>query len=170
MKRMEFAIQIDKHRAIVRKYEAVSSIVRSARLLPFFLMGASLYLTLTRGFPAELIIAGPVALVALWVYHDKVRKKISSSKDIIAINKRHLDRMPGEWSTISGLGPELAHHVYPLKQQELMGIPGMETALLEYIGQKLAETGEGGPSKAVANGIKNRPEFSNSKAFRFLLM
>jgi hypothetical protein len=170
MRRMEFAIQIEKHKAIVRRYKTVSGVVRSAKLLPFFLMGASLYLSLTRGFPAELIIAGPVALVALWMYHDKVHKKISSSKDIIAINKRHLARMPGEWSTVSDIESGLAHHAYPLKQQELVEIPGMETDFLNYIGKKLSETDEDSPSKVLATGLKSRPEFNNSKAFRFLLM
>lgn len=109
MKKNEFFDKIKAHRAILKKYTAISNIIGYVKLFALLLLGLVLYLLFTRSFPAELIIAGLTTLVAniiFWIYHNKTHRKISFTKNIIAINERHLARISGEWTAFPDSGAE----------------------------------------------------------------
>lgn len=73
------------------------------------LLGISLYYVFTKNFPVNLIVVSIIELAllaALWIYHDKLHEAINYSNGIIAINKRHLDRISGKWSAFEDIGAE----------------------------------------------------------------
>ena len=55
-----------------------------------------------------------VILVALWVYHHKQHNKVKYLKEIIAIYKRQIDRMDGNWKSFEDIGAEFVdiEHAY----------------------------------------------------------
>ena len=103
MEQTEFTRQIDKHEAMLKKNNTVSGIVGYTKLLLFLLIGVSLFFIFVKSFKVEifiLILVEASTLIVLWIYHYKVRGKISHSNEIIAINKGHLDRLTGMWAAI----------------------------------------------------------------------
>jgi len=115
MKHEEFTRQIQKHKALLKKYNAVSNFVGFVKLLILLLMGSSLYLIFISGFPTGLLIVGVmncITLIAIWKYHDGIRERIVHSNGIIVINKRHLDRMSGEQAASPDWESELFNCLY----------------------------------------------------------
>jgi len=96
MEQTEFTSQIAKHKETLRKYNIVSVIIRCSRISFFLLIIISLYFTYANSFSADMVavtLMEITTLIALWLYHDKVRDKIRHSSEMIAINKAHSDRI-----------------------------------------------------------------------------
>ena len=54
-----------------------------------------------------------VVLIGFWIYHSKIHSKIDYSSSIISINKRHLDRISGQWSDFVDIGEEFVDFEHP---------------------------------------------------------
>jgi len=112
----KFSSIIKEHEARLKKYNVVSNIVGYIKLLFVLLLGVSLYFLFTKSFPTMLIIISLIELVVLigfWIYHSKIHNKIDYSSSIISINKRHLDRISGQWSDFVDIGEEFVDFEHP---------------------------------------------------------
>lgn len=102
----EFSCQVDKHKAILKKYGAISTVVTYARALLFLLTAASVYFVIVIDFKTELVVTGLIgilAFISLWLYHDKVREKLSHAAEIIAINKEHIKNVSAMLTDFPGV-------------------------------------------------------------------
>ena len=172
MRRMEITLQIEKHKAIVKKYNTVSGVVGYLKFIMIPLVFAALCFVFIAGLPAELFIVGLLVIVALWTYHNKVRKILDSSNEIITNNKRLLNEFQGSWTPYVDGGP--------ITQRDLMNEPGMETSFSEYVehfySRKNAENSALNPvveNPAAGNfalGWDDQRVAPSKKAIRFLLM
>jgi len=182
MRRMEITLQIEKHRAIVKKYNTVSGVVGYLKFIMIPLAFIALCFVFISGIPAELFIIGVLAIVALWTYHNKVRRILSSSGEIIDINKRLLNDLPGNRA------PYISDGTF--RHEDISPEPGMEASFQDYVehfyARKNAESSAlypdtgyfteaipAGDRKAVENPAIEWDEKGaapNKKAIRFLLM
>ncbi|MCL2171431.1 MAG: DNA mismatch repair protein MutS [Defluviitaleaceae bacterium] len=109
MKEKEFSDRVKFHEIALKKHTAISDIVGYGKLFAIFVLGLVLYFLFARDFPVNMAVLGLViflANIALWIFHYRLRQKIKFSNSIIAINKRHLDRISGKWSAFSDIGAE----------------------------------------------------------------
>lgn len=116
MKQKEFIRRIEKHKAILKKNNAVFDFIGYIKLLFVVIFTVSLYFIFTKKFSSELImlvLVELISLIALWIYHDRLSKKINYSNEIIAINQRHLDRISGKWINFSDSGTEFVNSDHP---------------------------------------------------------
>jgi len=116
MKQDEFTRQVEYHTDDLKAYEAVSNRVGYVKLVMVMLLGVLIYFLFAWGFPVVLVIVGVVGfvgLIFLWVYHHKIHEKLSRAKGLIAINKRHLARILGEWTAFIDTGAEFACREHP---------------------------------------------------------
>lgn len=107
----------EKHTICLKRNNAIFSVVGYIKLSLVILLGVSVYFIFTKGFLASFIVVGVVeltVLIALWIYHNKLHEAINYSNGIIAINKRHLDRISGNWSDFGDIGEEFydTEHAY----------------------------------------------------------
>ncbi len=112
-----FTDRIEQQEIILKKNYAISDIVGYTKLLLVILTSISLYLLFTKNISLTLIAvssAEMLALVILWVFHNKIHEKINYSKGIIAINQKHLDRIADKWVNFTDIGAEFinANHPY----------------------------------------------------------
>jgi len=116
MKKDELRNKVNHHEDILKKLIAISDRVGYIKLLLVLLLGVLAFFIFSRDFPTELIVIGGVglvALVALWVYHYKLHRKINYSKGITNICKRHLARISGEWAAFPDVGEEFISPDHP---------------------------------------------------------
>ncbi|MCL2528064.1 MAG: DNA mismatch repair protein MutS [Defluviitaleaceae bacterium] len=116
MKRSEFINQVEKHEEPLRKYNALANKVGYIKLLLVLIVIVLVFIIFAQGFPLGLILLGVavlIGLVVLWVYHSKLHEKIAYHKGIVAINKRHLDRISGKWTDFLDTGEEFIDREHP---------------------------------------------------------
>ena len=116
MKKVEFESQIQTHEIILKKYNGLSRVVGYTKLFLILLLGFIMYVTFFNEFRITLIIltgVTTVILIILWIYHSQVIEKVNDTKGIIAINKRHLTRISGDWTSFSDIGMEYINHNHP---------------------------------------------------------
>lgn len=107
---------IEKHNALLKKNNTRFNIVGFIKLMLIVLLGMSLYFTFAKGFTKIHICLSAldfIVLIVFWIYHNRLHKKIDYSNAIIAIDKRHLDRISGNWSTFSDIGEEFIDTEHP---------------------------------------------------------
>lgn len=105
----KFTDIIEKHEAALKKNNVIFNAVGYVKLLLLLLLGISIYFFISKGFPITFVIISAiisVVLIVFWGYHDKLERKINRSNGIIAINKRHLDRLSGQWVSFKDTGEE----------------------------------------------------------------
>jgi len=111
-----FSDRINTHEAALKKMTPLFNFVGYGKLLGILLLGALVYFIFARSFPIGLLVVGVFVLagnVALWIYHYKLHRKMKFLSGIIAINRRHLDRMHDKWITFSDTGSEFIDREHP---------------------------------------------------------
>ncbi len=113
----KFSKQIEECKNILNKRNTAFNLVGYAKLLLVLLLGVSLYFMVTKTFPISLIIGSEIiliVLIVLWSYHDRLYEDINYLNGIIAINRRNLDRLSGDWVHFPDIGKEFidAEHPY----------------------------------------------------------
>lgn len=100
---------IEKHEAAIKKDNVIFNVVGYIKLFLVILLGISLYFIFAKGFPIGIIVIGAAelaALIAFWIYHDKLHDAINYAKGIVTVSKRQLDRMSGKWTEFKDIGEE----------------------------------------------------------------
>ncbi|MCL2355776.1 MAG: DNA mismatch repair protein MutS [Defluviitaleaceae bacterium] len=113
MKKKEFSDRAELHEATLKKQTAISDVVGYGKLFAILIMGLILYFSFARNFQMNMVSLAVIIFMAniiLWIFHYKLHQKIKFSNSIIAINKRHLDRISGKWSAFSDIGAEFINH------------------------------------------------------------
>ncbi|MCL2204143.1 MAG: DNA mismatch repair protein MutS [Defluviitaleaceae bacterium] len=113
MKENEFSNRVKLHEATLKKHTAISDVVGYGKLFAILVLGLVSYFLFAGNFQMHMVVLGVIIFMAnitLWVFHYKLHQKIKFSNSIIAINKRHLDRISGKWSAFSDIGAEFINH------------------------------------------------------------
>jgi len=116
MKTAEFEMHVQNNEIILKKYTTLSSIIGYIKLSLVMLLGWLVYLNFFNEIQILLIILTgllTIILIILWIYHNRVIEKINDTKGIIAINKRHLARISGDWISFADIGAEFINHDHP---------------------------------------------------------
>ena len=116
MNKKVFFDRIKHHESHLKKDTSISEITGYAKLLAILILGIVVYLLFVRNFHTILVIGLIVVLltnIVLWVFHYRVHQKIKYSNSIIAINKRHLDRIAGTWADFQDIGAEFINPKHP---------------------------------------------------------
>jgi len=80
------------------------------------LVGVNVYFLFSNNFDLWYAVTGLfmlVGLIWLWVYHSKIREKIDRAKGLLAINKRYLARISGDWTSFGDIGEEFINRDHP---------------------------------------------------------
>lgn len=112
----KFRLFIENSESFLKKNNPVFNLIGYLKVLLVLLLAAAGYYIYTRHFelfPVLSDIAILAVLSALWLYHDKLYKEISYHKGILEINKRHLDRLSGKWTSFEDTGAELSGPEHP---------------------------------------------------------
>ena len=155
MSQEEFTRQIEKHKAILDRNNVVSIIAGYIKTVLLLIMVITLYFSFATGFPTSLLIAGFIdfsAFALVCVYHANVRKRMSHSKKIIALNRDYEDRILDVLNGFSGIDAGLLYGGYQY--------PGK----LNFTYKELADQSAGTINNTVydyeAEGSELRPEES----------
>jgi len=113
----KFLKLIKQHSEDLQMYSSTFNIIGYIKLSLIALMGVIIYLMFRNNFALAysiLFISTIVLSVGFWVYHTKLSKKIEYIKGIIAIYKRQISRINGQWVNFKDIGSELidSHHAY----------------------------------------------------------
>ena len=175
MEQTEFIGQIEKHEARIKKYTSISGVVGLAKLLFALALGLFIILSFYYMFSGNLrakmvlwcLIAG-ASLVAIWIYHDKIRDKIKHSRDMISINKKHLDKI-SDLETASEVAlPCLTGEEYTRQQTVVTGI-NRDTGFSNYYESRITKDPavfKTAPPKEPAD----EEVFAKATAIKFLMM
>ena len=108
---------INNHEACLKKNNSIFNIVGYIKLILIPSLGVSIYSTVFNGFSTWLVLISMIllaVLIGLWTYHIKLHEKINCLNGLIAINKRHIARITGEWTAFEDIGAEFidTEHAY----------------------------------------------------------
>ena len=115
--RDKFNISIKKHKEISDEKKRRFKITGYFRLTVFILTALSVYFYFIQK-PSVLFLlsaaSGLAAFTALCIFHSRQRSQIKHAEGIIKINKEHLDRIDGLWTSFSDTGEEFSDtsHAY----------------------------------------------------------
>lgn len=101
IKRREQTLKTDTRRSNILGYAKV--------FLVLLLLGGLIYLAAIRRFPplaSVLFAAALVALMILWVIHERVHAAVISGKSEVAVYKQYIDRINGNWTAFKDKGAE----------------------------------------------------------------
>ena len=119
MEQTEYLSRIARYRSRLKRYNAIFSIVRSARFFASLLVCVPIYIvarSIIRGalHPAAIVplLAWGVTFAALLVYCDRLKSKISRASDIIANYKKNSDRMSDIAVSFPETEIEFLYHEY----------------------------------------------------------
>ena len=176
MSDIEFTGQIGKHEARIKKYTTVSHIATCIKILLILttsmFFGLSIYKILSGNAVAKLIIACLMAgasLVALCLYHDKIREKIKHSKDMIKVHKKHLARISSIESDAATLQPYITDDE-SVKQQTVVTNMNRDTGFSNYYADTMLRVSPGGHKNKPPEEPANDELFAKATAIKFLLM
>ena len=115
--RDKFNISIEKHKEISDEKKRRFRITGYFRLIVFSLAALSVYFYFAQNSSLLLLFsaaAGFAAFTALCIFHSRLRSQIDHAEGIIKINKSHLDRIDGQWTSFSDTGEEFSDpsHAY----------------------------------------------------------
>lgn len=169
----EFISQIEKHRAVLRKYTTVSGVVFYAKLALFFAMIITLFIIFANSFRAELLLTVFIEIMvmaALWFCHDRVRERIRRSNEIIAKNKRHIAGLSDMLSSYpavesAALNSALAFIDDPAAAELLKSAGLADLPALSYSDYSAVVS----PQERAYEFI-DLPDYAKKSASRFLLM
>ncbi len=99
---------IEKEKEIIKKETASFNIFGSLRLVSFIAIVyfSYSYVKEPRAINLYLIVFSIFLFIAFVLYHIKIKDRLNYSRDIVAINKKYLDRINGEWITFEDIGKE----------------------------------------------------------------
>lgn len=129
----EYKEQIKKHEIALEHHNSIFDILGYLKIIIFLAFAISLYYTFTKDFPTELLLLCGITFILfifLWFYQSKIRGKIHYFNGIIEINKRHLDRLSGEWCEFKDIGEELIDNEHPYSSD--LDVVG-EKSLFQFI-------------------------------------
>ena len=175
MEQNEFNGQIEKHRARIKKYKTVSSVTGCMKLLLALLLGLfialSFYFMFTGNLRAKMIVwclISGASLVAVWIYHDKIRDKVKHSRDMISINLNHLARITEIEAVNDSLHPCFTGDDYTKQQTAVINL-NRDTGFSAYyentIKKDAASLKKPPPKEPVDEEV-----FAKATAIKFLMM
>ena len=176
MEQADFNGQIEKHRARVKKYNTVSGIIGIVKaicaLLLVFCVVLSFYFMFSGNLRAKMVIWCLIAgasLVAIWIYHDKIRDKIKHSNDMISINKRHIDRISDIESANDISQPYLYSDEF-IKRQTTTASNDRDTGFSYYYEKSISRDDASSFRKKPVEEQEDPELFAKATAIKFLLM
>ena len=176
MEQNDFSVKIEKHRAKIKKYKAVSDAVGCVKLVLALLLGffiaLSFYFMFSGSLQAKMIIwclISGASLVAVWIYHDKIRDKIKHSNDMISTNKRHLGRIADIESSNGYLQPYFSSDEYA-KQQAAVTNLNRETGFSNFYENTIKKDASGNFTQIQVEEPDDPEVFAKATAIKFLLM
>ena len=176
MEQAGFTGQIEKHEARIKKYSAISGAVGCVKmlfalLLCFFII-LSFYFMFSGNLRAKMIIWTLIAgssLVAVWIYHDKIRDKIKHSKDMITINKGHIARIANVESVADMPQLYFSGDEY-MKQQTTVISLNRDTGFSDFYENTIKNDAAGGFARKPAADPADEEVFAKGNAIKFLIM
>ena len=163
MEHTEFTLQVDKHKAMLRKNHIVFGILGYLKLMLSLLIGATLSFIFFMGFHIGVVaavLAEASAFAALWIYQDKLRGKINHSNELIIIYKGHIYRLSSIWEAFPCIDNGSLNYGCPdFTETEIGG----ETSFIQFL-----ETVQKG--QVLTDGLQDPPMYSRNNAIKFLLM
>ena len=176
MEQAEFTGQIEKHEARIKKYSAISGAVGCVKLLFALLLGffivLSFYFMFSGNLRAEMIVwclITGASLVAVWIYHDKVRDKIKHSGDMITINKKHMDRIADIETANDSLQPFFTSDDFTTQQTAVINL-NRDTGFSNYYEDTIKKDSSGGVTRKPAADPADEEVFAKAATIKFLMM
>lgn len=116
MKKELFQQQIKKHEAQLSAKNRIFRKIGFVKLCHVMFTGFFIYQLFSfDGDHRLLIVSGIIilALVAFWIYHERLKQDIGYAKGMILINQKQIDRITGAWTNFSDIGSEFVDHGHP---------------------------------------------------------
>ncbi len=105
----KFNIRIQKQNENIEKYNKMSNLLSTARIINFLIIIFFIYTIYKASFSRIYLLAGAVLciiFICLIIYHNKIKEKLRFSKGIVDINNRYLARIDGSWVDFKDIGEE----------------------------------------------------------------
>lgn len=112
----QFTRRLEKHKVILKRGNLLFNAIGYIKLLLVLLLGVSIYLAISKGFPPLFIVASAaelLALIVVWIYHNTIHEKINYSNGMVAISEQYLSRISGEWISFEDIGEEFIDETHP---------------------------------------------------------
>lgn len=99
---------INREEETIKKETLSFNILGTLRLISFLVIVYFSYLYVKEPIDIYfyLLVLNIFIFIVLVIFHIKIKNKLSYSKKIIAINRRYLDRISGEWIDFKDIGEE----------------------------------------------------------------
>ena len=172
----EFANQITKYETRIKKHTAISHITTCLKLLLGLavttFLGLSIYNILNGGLRAKTVIAclmSGAALFAVCLYHEKVREKIKHSHDMIAVNRKHFERISSIETDAALLQPYITDEE-SVRQQTVVTSMNRDTGFSNYYVNAIQKGDPGATKRKPAIEPDDDELFAKATAIKFLLM
>lgn len=108
----KFKIKIQEHRENIERYNKVSNLLSTARIITFLITIYLIYVFFKNGFSSIYLLLGSVSsilFICLVLYHNTIREKLRFSKGIVNVNNRYISRIDGSWIDLNDIGEEFVN-------------------------------------------------------------
>lgn len=173
MKQVEFTRQIEKHKAKLEKYSAISNLAGYAKLALFVFISVSLFLLFFKRFSIAAIVLcllEGAAFVALLIYHDKLRERMLHSNEIIAINRKHLESLADMFDDFPATESDFLFHKYPSSSVTDFMELFKDTNMPDSIAQSFSDYVAAGAADSGGAEPEDPETLAKNSATRFLFM
>ena len=116
MKKEQFEQQKKHYEEQLEQQNRTFKRIGYVKLAHVLFIGWFIYFILSgeENLPLLMVSAAIIALlVAFWIYHERLKKTLNHAKGMIGINRRHLNRISGNWSSFADTGSEFINHDHP---------------------------------------------------------
>jgi len=116
MKTAQFEQQKKYYEALFTEQNKRFKTIGYIKLIHVLFVGWLIYFILFGDGNTTLLIgSGVIAalFVIFWIYHEKLKKELNYSRGMIDINRRHLNRISGNWSEFTDVGSEFIDRDHP---------------------------------------------------------
>lgn len=115
----KYEVEIKQRELAHTEFDKLANIIGIFKLIWIVMCGYTIYNMWTNHFPLKLIAlvtAETVIFIIAYVYHRKIFERIAYDSGLIAIAKKNLCRISGEWGTFDDIGEEFIdyNHSYAM--------------------------------------------------------